>query len=91
MSDNGPCYVSKDLATYLQDQGMSHTRGAPFHPMTEGKIERYHRSLKNEILLEHYYLPEELERAIGRFVEDYDNWRHAMFLPEALQRSLLHQ
>jgi len=76
LSDNGPCYVSKDLAAYLQHQGMGHTRGAPFHPMTQGKIERYHRSLKNEILLEHYYLPEELERAIGRFVEYYNNVRY---------------
>ena len=36
---------------------MTHTRGQPYHPMTQSKIERYHRSLKNRILLEHYYLP----------------------------------
>jgi putative transposase len=31
--------------------------GGPYHPMTQGKIERYHRSMKNRILLENYYLP----------------------------------
>jgi len=47
LSDNGPCYVSKSLGEYLEEVGMEHTRGRPFHPMTQGKIERYHRSMKN--------------------------------------------
>ncbi len=37
---------------------MSHVRGTPYHPMTQGKIERWHQTLKNQCLLEHYYLPE---------------------------------
>ena len=45
---------------------MTHTRGAPYHPMTQGKIERYHRSMKNVVKLEHYYYPWELEHAILR-------------------------
>jgi transposase InsO family protein len=40
LSDNGPCYISKELKEWLQDQNMEHTRGAPYHPMTQGKIER---------------------------------------------------
>ena len=40
---------------------MSHIRGAPFHPQTQGKIERWHQTLKNRILLENYYLPGDLE------------------------------
>ena len=76
LSDNGPCYVSAELATYLAANGFAHTRGAPYHPMTQGKIERYHRSLKNVVKLEHYYSPWELERAIGRFVEDYNHRRY---------------
>ena len=76
LSDNGPCYLSKELAEYLEDQGIMHTRGKPFHPMTQGKIERYHRSLKNEVLLQRYYLSEELEREIAHFVEYYNNKRY---------------
>ena len=73
LSDNGPCYVSQELATYLDTHGLGHTRGAPYHPMTQGKIERYHRSMKNVVKLEHYYSPWELERAVARFVDDYNH------------------
>ena len=55
---------------------MAHTRGKPYHPMTQGKIERWHRSMKNEILLENYDLPGQLESAIGRFVEYYNHQRY---------------
>ena len=61
LSDNGPCYLSQDLKSYLEERDMSHTRGARYHPQTQGKIERYHRSLKNVVNLQHYYLPGELE------------------------------
>ena len=53
LSDNGPSYVASELKTYLGNQGMTHTRGRPYHPMTQGKIERWHRSMKNQELLEH--------------------------------------
>ncbi len=69
LSDNGPCYVAKDLAAYLKEHGLGHTRGRPYHPMTQGKIERYHRSMKNVVRLENHYSPWELERTIARFVE----------------------
>ena len=68
-------YLSGELATYLATHGMAHTRGAPYHPMTQGKIERYHRSLKNIVKLEKYYSPWELERALTCFVEDYNHRR----------------
>ncbi len=76
LSDNGPCYLSGDLKTYLEDRGMKHTRGARYHPQTQGKIERYHRSMKNVINLQHYYLPGELELEIEQFVEYYNNRRY---------------
>ena len=75
LSDNGPCYVSGELADYLETHKISHTRGAPYHPMTQGKIERYHRSMKNVVKLEMYHSPWELERAIARFVNDYNHRR----------------
>jgi len=76
LSDNGPSYVSGELADWLRDNGMTHTRGRPYHPMTQGKIERWHRSLKNIILLENYFLPGELEARIGDFVPFYNNRRY---------------
>jgi putative transposase len=76
LSDNGPCYLSAELATYLEANGLAHTRSAPYHPMTQGKIERYHRSLKNVVKLDRYYSPWELERTIARFVETYNHRRY---------------
>ena len=76
LSDNGPSYVSADLAEWLDDNGMDHVRGAPNHPQTQGKIERWHQTLKNRILLENYYLPGDLEAHIGRFVEHYNHQRY---------------
>ena len=55
---------------------MSHTRGRPYHPQTQGKIERWHRSMKNQILLNHYYLPSELEEQLHRFVSYYNHDRY---------------
>jgi len=75
LSDNGPCYVAKDLGAYLREHEIGHTRGRPYHPMTQGKIERWHRSMKNVVRLENYYSPWELERAIARFVDYYNHER----------------
>lgn len=75
LSDNGPCYISGELAEYLKDKCMSHTRGAPYHPQTQGKIERWHQTLKNRILLENYFLPGDLENQIDAFVGYYNHQR----------------
>jgi putative transposase len=76
LSDNGSAYISGELALYLRKAGMSHTRGAPYHPQTQGKIERYHRSIKNVICLEHHYFPWHLEQAIAAFIEHYNHQRY---------------
>ena len=76
LSDNGPCYISNELKEYLENHKMRHTRGKPFHPMTQGKIERYHRSMKNIILLDNYYLPMHLEFEIEKWVNYYNNERY---------------
>jgi putative transposase len=76
LSDNGPSYLATELADWLAQQGMSHTRGKPYHPMTQGKIERWHLSLKSRILLENYYRPGDLERAVAAFVEHYNHRRY---------------
>lgn len=76
LSDNGSAYISGDLADYLAQYGIQHTRGAPYHPQTQGKIERYHRSIKNVICLEHHYFPWQLEQAIAAFVDYYNQRRY---------------
>jgi transposase InsO family protein len=48
---------------------MGLVRGAPYHPRTQGKIERWHQTLKNRILLENYFLPGDLEKHIRTFVD----------------------
>ena len=76
LSDNGPSYLSAELAQWLGEQGMDHVRGAPNHPQTQGKIERWHQTMKNRILLEHYYLPEPLQAALTAFVDYYNHRRY---------------
>ena len=76
LSDNGPCYIAGELAEYLEAKKMDHVRGAPFHPQTQGKIERWHQTLKNRVLLENYFLPGDLENQIEAFVEHYNNQRY---------------
>ncbi len=76
LSDNGSSYIAGDLAEWLEDKGMDHVRGAPNHPQTQGKIERWHQTLKNRILLENYFLPGDLEAKIQGFVDHYNHCRY---------------
>jgi transposase InsO family protein len=75
LSDNVPFYVSSDRAAWPSVKGMKHTRGAPCHLQTQGKIERWHQALKNRVLLENY-MPGDLERQIVAFVEHYNHRRY---------------
>jgi transposase InsO family protein len=76
LSDNGTSYIAGELAEYIEAQKMSYVHGAPMHPQTQGKIERWHQTLKNRILLENYFLPGDLERQIEAFVEHYNYQRY---------------
>ena len=76
LSDNGSSYIAGDLAKWLDARNIKHLRGAPYHPMTQGKIERWHQTLKNRILLENYFLPRNLEAQIEAFVADYNHRRY---------------
>jgi putative transposase len=76
LSDNGSSYIAGDLADWRDHRDMEHVRGAPYHPQTQGKIERWHQTLKNRILLENYYLPGDLEAQIEAFVEHYNHGRY---------------
>jgi len=55
---------------------MDHVWGAPYHPQIQGKIERWHQTLKNRVLLENYFLPGDLKMHIGDFIDHYNNHRY---------------
>ena len=76
LSDNGASYIAGELADFLETKGMGHVRGAPYHPQTQGKIERWHQTLKNRVLLNNYFLPSQLEYEIGQFIEYYNHQRY---------------
>ena len=76
LSDNGPGYVSRAFRDYLGMVGIKHILAAPFHPQTNGKLERYHQTLKREVNQLPYELPSELEGAIVAFVSYYNYRRY---------------
>ena len=76
LSDNGKCYISSELKSFFAERGIKPINGKPCHPQTQGKIERYHRTMKNVVKLDNYYSPEELVQAISEFVEYYNNHRY---------------
>ena len=76
LSDNGPGYVSRASRDYLGMVGIRHILAAPFHPQTNGKLERYHQTLKRDVNQLPYELPSDLEAAIVAFVSYYNYRRY---------------
>lgn len=76
LSDNGSCYVAGELKDYLREMNIKAIHGRVAHPQTQGKIERYHRSMKNVVKLDNYFHPEELKESIAEFVEYYNHQRY---------------
>ncbi len=76
LSDNGPGYLSRQFSDYLRLVGIRHIVASPYHPQTNGKIERYHRTIKGEINLVPHEMPGELKAAIKAFIEYYNYRRY---------------
>ncbi len=76
LSDNGSGYVSRAFRDYLNLVGIRHILAAPYHPQTNGKLERYHQSIKHEVNQVPYEVPGDLEVAIAGFVDYYNNRRY---------------
>jgi transposase InsO family protein len=76
LSDNGAGYLSQQFNQYLRLVGIRHITASPFHPQTNGKIERYHRTVKGEINRLPYDMPSELKEAIRAFMEYYNYRRY---------------
>lgn len=76
VSDRGPALISGELATYLSEKGIYHILASPYHPQTNGKIERYHKSLKSQVKLHIYECPNVLKAEIGKFISAYNKRRY---------------
>ncbi len=76
VSDRGPALISDDLKDYLDEQNIHHILASPYHPQTNGKIERYHKSLKSKVKLHVYGCPTELKAEVGKFINHYNKKRY---------------
>ena len=76
LSDNGSGYVSQAFGDYLRLVGIKHILASPFHPQTNGKVERYQQTLKGEVNQVPYEMPSELRQAIESFAEYYNHRRY---------------
>jgi len=76
ISDNGPQFIAKDFKTFIRDVGMTHVRTSPYYPQSNGKIERWHKTLKGDAV--RVYCPktrDEAQKVIDNFVDNYNNRR----------------
>ena len=76
LSDNGSGFTANVLSEYLRMHGIKHIFGKPYHPQTQGKIERFHRSIKEKVCLLVYCSPGELEKALEETIRDYATAPH---------------
>jgi len=90
LSDNGPGYVSRAFGDYLRLVWIRHILASPYHPQTNGKIERYHQSIKREVNQVPYDVPRNLEVAISDFVSYYNNRRYHKALRNVTPADVLH-
>ena len=89
LSDNGPGYIARAFREYLQLVGIRHILAAPFHPQTNGKLERYHQTLKRSVNQLPYEVPGDLETAIGDFVSYYNFRRYHKALGDVTPADVL--
>lgn len=90
LSDNGAGYVSRAFRDYLNLVGIKHILSAPFHPQTNGKVERYQQSLKRVVNQLPYELPSQLEKAIADFVDYYNYHRYHKALGDVTPADVLY-
>ena len=76
ITDNGPQFIAKDFKEFIRICGMTHVRTSPFYPQSNGKLERYHRTLKSESIRPKTPLGlEDAKRVVSEFVQKYNEVR----------------
>ena len=76
ISDNGPQFIARDFKEFIRISGMTHVRTSPYYPQSNGKIERWHKSLKSECIRPGTPLSlEDARRLVEGYVEHYNNVR----------------
>jgi putative transposase len=76
ISDNGPQFIAKDFKEFIRISGMTHVRTSPYYPQSNGKIERWHKSLKEECIRPGTPLSlDDARRLVAGYVEHYNNVR----------------
>ena len=76
ISDNGPQFISKDFKEFIRISGMTHVKTSPYYPQSNGKLERYHRTIKNTCIRVNTPLSmSDAQRLVTDFVDHYNNTR----------------
>ena len=76
ISDNGPQFIARDFKEYIRLMGMTHVRTSPLYPQSNGKLERWHKSLKQEVIRPKVPLSlEDARRLVGEYVSYYNTER----------------
>jgi transposase InsO family protein len=76
ISDNGPQFVAREFKEFIRVCGMTHVKTSPYYPQSNGKIERFHRTLKGDCIRTETPLTlEDARRVVGRYVEHYNTVR----------------
>jgi putative transposase len=76
ISDNGPQFIAKDFKEFIRMAGMTHVRTSPFYPQSNGKLERYHKTIKSECIRPKVALSlEEARTQIADYIRYYNEER----------------
>ena len=76
ISDNGSAFIARDFKAFVRESGMTHVRTSPYYPQSNGKIERFHRTIKADAIRRFEPSdPEQARQVVGRFVDHYNNVR----------------
>jgi len=76
ISDNGPQFIAKDFKEYLRVSGMTHVRTSPYYPQSNGKLERFNRTMKSECIRPQSPVSlDDAKKVVGNFVERYNTGR----------------